>query len=334
MNMGAPLRIGMQAAPFHADVAHAPEGAEAFWLEALDGLRIRIVLWRGGTRGTAFVFPGRTEYAEKYGLVAGHLLARGFSVVVIDWRGQGLSTRPAGAPMMGHVRSFPDYQNDVAVALAAAEALALPAPKLLVAHSMGGCIALRTLLETRIFRAAVMSAPMWGLQVRTALREIKAKALRRARQFGVRATVPAGSSSDATEVSRVFAGNALTSDPAAFDRAMAQVATHPELGLGPPSAGWTRAAFAEMGRLALKASPATPMLVFAGSEEQVVSLRAIRRRCARTPQARLVECPEGRHEIFMEHEGIQRLVWGEVDGFLAQSDAARGEDGSDETASD
>lgn len=107
MNAGAPLRIGMQAAPFHADVAHAPEGAEAFWLETLDGLRIRIALWRGGGRGTAFVFPGRTEYAEKYGLVAGRLVARGFSVVVIDWRGQGLSTRPPGAPMMGHVRSFP-----------------------------------------------------------------------------------------------------------------------------------------------------------------------------------------------------------------------------------
>ena len=39
-------------------------------------MRLRAVVWQGGRRGTAVVFPGRTEFAEKYGRVVGELVAR------------------------------------------------------------------------------------------------------------------------------------------------------------------------------------------------------------------------------------------------------------------
>ena len=107
----------MTPAPFHAEVADAPEGARAFWLTASDGVRLRGVVWAGGRRGTAVLFPGRTEFAEKYGRVARALVARGFAVAVIDWRGQGLSDRQPLNPMLGHVEDFRDYQRDVAALL-------------------------------------------------------------------------------------------------------------------------------------------------------------------------------------------------------------------------
>ena len=40
-------------------------------MTASDGVRLRAVAWRGGGQGTAVIFPGRTEFAEKYGRVAG-----------------------------------------------------------------------------------------------------------------------------------------------------------------------------------------------------------------------------------------------------------------------
>ena len=150
---------GMTPAPFHAEVADAPEGARAFWLTASDGVRLRGVVWAGGRRGTAVLFPGRTEFAEKYGRVARALVARGFAVAVIDWRGQGLSDRPPLNPMLGHVEDFRDYQRDVAALLDLVAGLALPGPALLFAHSMGGCIGLRTLLERSDFaRGGVLGA--------------------------------------------------------------------------------------------------------------------------------------------------------------------------------
>ena len=44
-------------------------------------------------KGTVCIFPGRTEFIEKYFEVVRDLRARGFAVAVLDWRGQGLSDR-------------------------------------------------------------------------------------------------------------------------------------------------------------------------------------------------------------------------------------------------
>ena len=46
-------------------------------------------------RGTVVLLTGRGEFIEKYATeVVGELLERGFAVVALDWRGQGLSDRP------------------------------------------------------------------------------------------------------------------------------------------------------------------------------------------------------------------------------------------------
>ena len=73
-------------------------------------------LWEAATgapRGTVLLFPGRTEYVEKYGRVARDLVAAGYSVVAFDWRGQGLADRPQHRRDMGHVISFDEYRQDV-----------------------------------------------------------------------------------------------------------------------------------------------------------------------------------------------------------------------------
>jgi lysophospholipase len=308
----------MRPAPFFADVASAPDGARALWIETTDGFRIRIVVWTGGAQGTAFVFQGRSEYAEKYGRVAGKLLQRGFSVLAIDWRGQGLSQRYPDKPKHGHVRAFPDFQRDAAAAFAAAPDLGLPRPYLLVAHSMGGCIASRTLRERDEFRAAVLSAPMWGLPLRTALREAGARLLRNARLVGIDGKLPPGTASDPGETSDRYRNNALTSDEAMFDWAFRQVATHPELGLGPASAGWTRAAILEMIRLRSAAPLTLPALVLVGTDERIVSQAAIRREAARMPRGRLLVCEGARHEIFMETETTRAEVWRAIDRLIEE----------------
>ena len=135
------------AAPFHAEVADAPGEARSSWVAAPDGVRLRVTLLARGASGTVLLFPGRTEYAEKYGPVARHLGAAGLSVLTIDWRGQGLSARLLANAEIGHVVAFADYQGDVAALVGAADALGLPGPRHLLAHSMGGAIGLRALMD-------------------------------------------------------------------------------------------------------------------------------------------------------------------------------------------
>lgn len=314
----------MNQAPFHAEIADAPDGARAFWLATSDGVRLRAVVWTGGARGTAVIFPGRTEFAEKYGRVVGALVARGYAVAVIDWRGQGLSDRYPPNPMLGYVEDFRDYQRDVSALLDLVAALEMPEPTWLVAHSMGGCIGLRTLLERADFRGAVMSAPMWRLHMRAATREITARMTRFANIAGFGARLTPGSRPEPSAIAYGFENNALTSDRDTFGWCLAQITAHPELALGGPSMQWTSAALQEMARLSVAPLPTVPMLVLLGSVETVVSGATIRRQVARMPAAQLVELAGARHEIFMEAPATLAEAWRRIDGFVEGLQAGRG----------
>lgn len=302
--------------PFYADVADAPAGAQMHWVRTSDDQRLRVAIWPGEGRGHVVIFPGRTEFVEKYGRVVGKLNARGLGAAVVDWRGQGLSDRSARHAGLGHVEDFRDYQRDVAAVLGCAAVAALPEPRYLLAHSMGGCIGLRTLVEGTDFRGAIFTAPMWTLQMRAATRELTSRMAQLARLLGLGNRRTPGTGSTPTVLGQTFDGNVLTSDPEHFAWCAAQLRTHPDLALGGPSLQWTRAAIEEMARLYVAPMPSLPALVFLGSVETVVSPRVIRTQTAKMPRGELVLCEGARHEILMERPEVQAQVWEWIDAFL------------------
>jgi lysophospholipase len=295
---GAAAARGPEAAPFYAEVAEASQGAHAFWIEARDGVRLRAALLSEGPEGTVLLFHGRTEYAEKYGAVARWLGGRGFSVLTVDWRGQGLSARLLPDVAVGHVVAFADYQADVAALLDAADSMGLPGPRHLLAHSMGGAIGLRALMEGLPVASAAFSAPMWGILMSAGLRPV-ARALGRAsRPLGLAERYAPGTGPAPASVA--FERNVLTGDRGTYERMRGQVAAHPELALGGPSLRWLHEALVEEVALARRPSPAVPCLCAVGSLEAVVSASVIRDRMSRWPTGRLVEVEGARHEILME----------------------------------
>jgi lysophospholipase len=304
-------------APFHADASEAPEGGQAFWLTASDGVRLRAAVWPGGTRGTVVIFPGRTEYVEKYGRVIARLAGLGLASAVIDWRGQGLSDRHPSSPAMGHVEDFRDYQRDVAALLESDPVAALPGPRYLLSHSMGGTIGLRTLLERADFCGAVFSAPMWHLQMRAATRELTSKVTQLASLVGLGGRLTPGARAQPTALALSFEANALTSDPARFAAMAAALTAHPDLALGGPTMQWTYAALEEMARLYVAPLPRVPVLVFLGTEETVVSTSVIRSQVAKMEFGELVVIDGARHEVLMERPEIDAAVWERITGFLA-----------------
>jgi len=129
----------METAPFFEDIAFGPAGGAAHWLTTDDGARIRVGHWPfADAKGTVLMFPGRTEYIEKYGDAAREMQAHGYASVAIDWRGQGIADRFLPERRLGHVGTFADYQKDVRAVMDHVRALGLPEPYYLVAHSMGG----------------------------------------------------------------------------------------------------------------------------------------------------------------------------------------------------
>lgn len=298
------------AAPFLAELSEGPEGSHAFWARTLDRVTLRLAHFPGpeAARGTVLLFPGRTEYVEKYGRTASDLAARGFHTLAVDWRGQGLADRFLTDTRTGHIDDFTDYQKDVAAMVEAAGALDLPRPYFLIAHSMGGCIGLRSVMEGLDVGAAVFTGPMWGIQIAATLRPAAWALSWSGARLGLGHVYAPGTKGDSYIVAEGFENNLLTRDTEMYEYMRRQVVAEPRLQLGGPSLRWLHEALAECRALARRRSPDLPCLAFAGSNERIVDIARIRERMANWPGGRLEMVEGGEHEVLMDLREVRTHV--------------------------
>ncbi len=308
----------MEPAPFHADLPEGPEGGAAVWATTEDDLRIRIGHWpgagEGAAPGTIFLFPGRSEYIEKYGKAARVFTALGWHLLAVDWRGQGLADRMLDDPMVGHVARFSDYQRDVAELIAFAEARDLPRPWMLIGHSMGGCIALRTVSERDCFAAVAFSAPMWGINIAPALRPLSRTVPWIAERLGFGGRYAPTTGGESYLLSQPFDDNVLTTDRAMWEYMKRHVSDVPRFRLGGPSLTWLAEALAETRMLVAAPRPKMPAHVSVGALEKIVDAEAIATVAAAWPGATREVIPGAEHELMMEREEVRA-------GFFARADA-------------
>jgi lysophospholipase len=283
-------------------------------------VRLRVGLWSPkGARGTILLFPGRTEYIEKYGRVIKDLTTHGFAVAVIDWRGQGLSDRIADDPALGHVETFSDYQKDVRALMEAVKDAGLPRPFHLLSHSMGGNIALRAMIDGLDVARAVFSAPMWGIYIPLAQRASAAFLPTWARMTGKMLSYLPGAGAAAYVNESPFEGNLLTTDQDHFEYFSRQVKAVPELGLGGPSVKWFLEAMSECAELRSAPKPSVPSQIYLGEDEGIVDPAAIRTVHADWADSALTMIENARHELMMEHPTARQSF---LDGALAFFDKA------------
>jgi len=315
----------MEPAPLFDDVADGPPGGRAFWLTAADGVRLRIAVWpaalrEGGARGTVLLFPGRTEYAEKYGRTAALFAERGYATVAVDWRGQGIADRLADDLLAGHVTDFDAYQRDVDAVRAATEALDLPRPRHLLGHSMGGCIGLRALHRGLPVASAGFTGPMWGIGFPGAMRPLAWALAWGARMLGQGQSFSAGVTRGPYVLETAFEDNKLTTDAEMYDHMIRQTRTHPEIGIAGPTWSWLLAALRECRALARMPAPTQACATFVGRDEDIVDVAAIERRMADWPGGRLEVLSPGRHEVLMESPADRAKL---ADALVAHFEAQR-----------
>ncbi|WP_415184569.1 alpha/beta fold hydrolase [Phaeovulum sp.] len=294
----------MDAAPLHDTIARAPKGGRAYWLNAADGVRIRIAAWSqgaaGGQKGTVLLLTGRTEYVEKYGPAAAELAARGYAMLAVDWRGQGLADRLLADPAKGHVMRFSDYQLDLAAVIAAAEALELPRPFFLLGHSMGGAIGLRALFNGLDVRAAAFSAPMWGIRMPRQIRPVVAALVRALANGPLGQAYAPSTSSTAYVYNCAFSTNKLTTDASMWAFMLGQLAHDPALSLAGPTVRWLSEALDECANLATLPALNLPCYTALGTRERIIDTAPVHARMAEWRGGHLDLISGAEHEVMME----------------------------------
>ncbi|MBW4707778.1 alpha/beta hydrolase [Roseobacter sp. YSTF-M11] len=297
--------MALSPAPFLSDIAFGLKGGAAHWAQTSDDVRIRIGHWtQPGAKGTVLIFPGRTEFIEKYSGVAGALAQRGLAAMAIDWRGQGLADRLLENPLIGHVDHFPDYQKDVDRLVRAARDLNMPRPFFLLGHSMGGAIGLRAAMEGLPVQATAFTGPMWGIYLAPHLRPVAWISSQLMPRVGQGHRLPPGTKVEHHVLVDGFEGNLLTRDTTQFAQMKTQLEKHPELALGGPSFVWLREALTETRHLAGRPAPNLPCVTFLGTNERIVDVSAIHRRMEGWKRGALELVEEGEHEVLMESDAV------------------------------
>lgn len=297
-----------------------PPGASVAAIRASDGRTLRAASFApaGDPRGTVAVFQGRAEFIEKYFETIAGLLARGFQVVALDWRGQGGSERELADPRKGHVDDFALYQRDLDAFIRQILEPACPRPWFALAHSMGAAILLERAHSGRSpFERLVLTAPMIDVEGLRFPRGARALA-DTLDMFGLGAMfIPGGNG--ASLVEEAFPGNRLTSDPARLSRNAEVLRQAPQLAVGDPTIGWVNAAFRLMKQFTAPEYARevhTPCLVFTCGRDRLVASRATERFAQRLPVATVVEIPGARHELLMERDELREQFWAAFDAFV------------------
>jgi lysophospholipase len=263
--------------------------------------------------------PGRTEPIEKYYEVVDELRARGLTVLVHDWRGQGLSARMLKDRRRGHAAGVEPFLSDFNAVIEAHQDR-LPKPWVSLGHSMGGGLtALALTLGESRFAAAALSSPMLGVNLggRPASLVLGLSGLLVRLGLG-HLYVPAWTD----PLEQPFHLSVLTHDETRWSRFREQMLACPDLRLGGATWGWVEFALklsVEIQKPGAVEAIQTPLVAFLAKEEALVDNSLIRDFARRAPNGTLIELEGARHELFMETDAVRDTLWAAFDALLEQA---------------
>ena len=277
-----------------------PEGAVTGMLKTADGVKVRFARFAPppGRRGTVCIFPGRTEWIEKYFETVRDLRSRGFAATVLDWRGQGLSQRALSDRHKGYVRNFSEFDTDL--------------------ETLMREVVLRAIARgQRWFDRVVFSAPMLGIAFvqSTAL----AGTLLRLLRFGGLGGMYVPGRFPGVLDLRPFAGNIITSDPVRYARNAAILEAEPALGLGGPTITWCDAAFRAMRAInepSFIGRVRQPILIIAAGRDVIVSNSRIEDFAMQMRAGSHLVVVGSQHELLMEQDRYRSQFWAAFDAFV------------------
>ncbi len=313
------------------ETARAPEGGEVSVVIAPDGVELRAARWPvpQGTaaRGTVVLLNGRTEFIEKYFEVIGELRERGFAVLTMDWRGQGLSSRMLTNHDKGHVGDFAHFESDALLVMDSLLTGDMPRPVIVMAHSMGGNVALRLLQNHGDrFARGVLCAPMTGIHTDGPPAWLVRLLARIFDSLGFGVSFAFGQKPVDLEA-ETFEANSVTRDAARFERTLTIVTSEPALALGGVTWHWLRAAFNSIDQVTARArvkALTMPVLLASAGEEKFVDPKSHERLARLNERITLVSFPDALHEILMERSEIRARFWDSFDAFTADLPAGAG----------
>ena len=236
-----------------------------------------------------------------------------------DWRGQAGSGRLGKDAVTGHIEDFGIWIDDLA-ALWASWTSETPGPHVLAAHSMGGHLVLRALVDGKVRPdAVVLSAPMTGVMGPPLPLPLLHKVAQMMCAVGD-PTRQAWKWSEKPGELPAARANLLTHDAERYADEQWWRDTRPELVMGPASWRWVERAYASWRQLEAPGALErvdVPVLFISTESDKLVSHPANLRAARRLPKGEMVAFgAEAHHEILREVDAVRDRAMAAVAEFL------------------
>jgi lysophospholipase len=260
------------------------------------------------------ISSGRSESYLKYKELAFDLSNQGFSVFLIDHRGQGLSQHLLANHHKGHIDNFQYYVDDLNNFI---ENIVTPHCQgnkpYLLAHSMGGAIAARYLQDfPNNIEAAVLSSPMFGFNSGSVPNFIAELVLTVSAQLNQWFDdTPWYFLGHKGFVHNAFADNILMHSPIRYQLFTQLYNTTPEIQLGGVTVQWLTESQKAIAKIFNNINTiVTPTLVLQAGQDKIIDNQAQDDFCQQLHQLQPQSCPKGKpllisgayHELFFESD--------------------------------
>lgn len=272
-------------------------------------------------KGTVLLLPGWGEWIEKYSDVIKEWNERKFHVFILEWRGQGLSSRFLMDRKKTWLPSFDILVDDLDRIF---KAELLETKKIILSgHSMGAHLGLRWYLERgrvhNSMKGVILASMLHAFKTAPFPLWLASMAVKSAAWLGFDQAYMFGQS-DFNQAQDDFAANVLTSDEPRFRSMIAMLDEQPQLKVGGLTFGWLAAMLDSMERLEAdlsRGAPRIPYYVFGSSNDPLVETSGFIHVASMLPNCMIRTFDGAKHELSHERDDIRNAVWAATDEFIA-----------------
>ncbi len=263
------------------------------------------------------ILPGRGESSLKYAELAYELRGQGHDIVILDHRGQGLSERSNGVSDHIHIENFDDYVLDLEVVREYFCKEKKYKTKHILAHSMGGAIALRhiQLYGKEQWSGILLSSPMLKIKSKTIPLFIGIWILKTYIKLGKKLN-PIWNK-QVQDTKKNYKDNNVTHCIHRFGWARKMDELHPHIISGAPTFQWLKESIVAGQRVMRdKSAYKCPMLLIQADQDTIVCNEAQNKFAHEVENCRIIRLKECRHEILQESNSIRNRALVQITQFL------------------
>lgn len=268
---------------------------------------------------TMVIVPGRTEPAKKYAELIYDYRLKGVNLFIIDLPGQGNSPRILADSQKGHIEDFNDYVDSLEEFV---QDVVVPhsfgTPLYLVAHSMGGAVAVKYLARNpKQFSKVILSAPM--LEVYTGpVPESVARNFAKLIVEAGKGESYAPSRGPYDPAADKFESNVVTKSENRYNTKKHLWKNFPELIIAGPTSNWVYQSFKVTKNIQFDAKKIpVPMLLIQAGEDKVVNPGRQNEFCNLAKKCKVITVPGARHEILMEKDEYRNTALKLINEFFS-----------------